>query len=148
LSHTYADTTYTAGTQIDAELFDDPAIRGNSTRTEGDIADAQLLVTGISCSGCVHKIETALRAIDGVAAADINFPARRLDVTWQPENVRLAIIIRTLRDLGFDATPWNPSTARRQLETERKDLLKRLGVAGVFGMQVMTIAVAQYLWPL
>lgn len=144
MSHAISDTTYPVAAPVDVRLYDDPGTYQDSVRVDANNYYAELLLRGVSCSGCTHKIESTLRKMPGVKQADVNFAARRLGVYWNGGETSLGALIKTIRSLGYDAIPWSPTTARRQIDVERKDQMKRLGVAGVFGMQVMTIAVAQY----
>lgn len=60
----------------------------------------ELIVDGASCASCVGKIEIALRSIDGVESAEMNFALRTVTVTGSVETKRL---IKTVESIGYNA---------------------------------------------
>lgn len=62
----------------------------------------QFSLTGISCAGCVAKIEKTLRALQGVKKAEVNFANRTLSITV--EAITVDTIQKTLEKIGYQAT--------------------------------------------
>lgn len=60
----------------------------------------ELIIDGASCASCVGKIEIALRSIDGVESAEMNFALRTVTVTGSVETKRL---IKTVESIGYNA---------------------------------------------
>ncbi|GGB89136.1 copper-translocating P-type ATPase [Novosphingobium endophyticum] len=102
--------------------------------------DSRFTVPGMRCAGCIGKIERGLGAVPGVAAARVNFSARRVAVSHASDLTGEAII-GELRKLGFDAerAAENP-LARDDAETRR--LLRALAVAGFGMMNIMLLSVS------
>jgi len=144
LSHSFTETTYNQNSAVSTDVYNDPQLSNQFVVDKGGLSSAELLLYGINCSGCTSKIERELLGVMGVEKAEVNYAARRLYLVWDTSIAKIGDLIKKIRHLGFDAIPWSPTASRRQLDLERKDLLKRLGISGVFGMQVMTIAVALY----
>ena len=42
-------------------------------------------VPGMRCAGCISKIETGLTQVPGIAAARVNFTAKRVAISHLPE---------------------------------------------------------------
>ena len=59
-----------------------------------------LNVMGAGCASCVTKIESALRQVPGVEAAEMNFAQRIVSVTG---DVRADTLVLAIRDAGYDA---------------------------------------------
>ena len=59
-----------------------------------------LNVMGAGCASCVTKIESALRQVPGVEAAEMNFAQRIVSVTG---DVRADALVHAIRDAGYDA---------------------------------------------
>ncbi len=91
------------------------------------------------CANCVTKVEQALRHAPGVEASFVN-AARRLVLIEHSPDTDPASLLRCIEDAGFE-----PSLSRVEADNARqRDLLKRLGVAGLGMMQVMMFAIALY----
>ncbi|MCB2079222.1 MAG: cadmium-translocating P-type ATPase [Novosphingobium sp.] len=102
--------------------------------------DSRFTVPGIKCAGCIGKIERGLGEVPGVAAARVNFTAKRVAVSHVPE-LTDERIIEELQHLGFEAerAGENP-LARDDAETRR--LLRALAVAGFGMMNIMLLSVS------
>jgi Cu2+-exporting ATPase len=105
-----------------------------------DLVDSRFTVPGIRCAGCIGKIERGLGEMPGVAAARVNFSAKRVAVSHAPE-VDDGQLIEELRKLGFEAelAAENP-LARDDAETRR--LIRALAVAGFGMMNIMLLSVS------
>ena len=104
------------------------------------LVDSRFTVPGMRCAGCIGKVERGLGAVPGVAAARVNFSAKRVAVSHVPELSDDALIDE-LRKLGFEAerAAENP-LGRDDAETRR--LLRALAVAGFGMMNIMLFSVS------
>ncbi|GGC28050.1 copper-translocating P-type ATPase [Novosphingobium marinum] len=102
--------------------------------------DSRFTVPGIRCAGCIGKIERGLSQLPGVAAARVNFSAKRVAVSHNAQ-ITDDDLIEALRELGFEAerAAENP-LARDDAETKR--LLRALAVAGFGMMNIMLLSVS------
>lgn len=78
----------------------------------------QARVGGMDCGGCAKTIAANLQQLAGVTEAAVNFASERLNVTYNPQQVSEADIIKRVTDLGYTAEPvkteraaTNPSTS-------------------------------------
>jgi P-type Cu2+ transporter len=100
-----------------------------------------LAVEGISCAGCMAKIERNLSKIPEVTSARVNLTSRRLALEWNEGNVDPAVFVDRLAELGYKAYPFEPAS-EETLEAERaRSLLRRLGVAAFAAMNVMMLSI-------
>ncbi|RVQ69404.1 cadmium-translocating P-type ATPase [Croceicoccus ponticola] len=102
--------------------------------------DSRFTVPGIRCAGCIGKIERGISAIPGVATARVNFSAKRVAVSHDPE-LTDADIVEALRELGFEAQPMAENPLARD-DAETRLLLRALAVAGFAMMNIMLLSVA------
>ncbi|MBI5612533.1 MAG: cadmium-translocating P-type ATPase [Gammaproteobacteria bacterium] len=129
----------------EARVYDHPAVQQSFVRRlDGEVREAALILEGIVCAACVWLNERHLRQLPGVLAVDINYTTRRARLRWDDARIPLSRILAAVQAIGYRAYPYDPARAQEVLERERKSQLRRLGVAGVLGMQVMTLAVALY----
>jgi len=60
-----------------------------------------LQIGGMSCINCAKSIEKALGKREGVYSAVINFAAEKLTVEYNPEQISVAGIKKTVQDVGY-----------------------------------------------
>lgn len=127
------------------EVYDNPQVQKPFVRRlSGEIREAALILEGIVCAACVWLNERHLRSLAGVLDAQINFSTHRARVRWDESRIHLSEILQAISRIGYLAHPYDPALQENLLEQERKSQLRRMGVAGLFGMQVMMIATALY----
>lgn len=68
-----------------------------------------LEIKGLDCPDCAARIEKAVKKVPGVVAAHLTFPAGRLDLELNPEQVELAQVINRIEALGYQAVPQTPA---------------------------------------
>lgn len=127
-----------------AQVYDNPAVQRSFVTGDGDTREASLIIEGIVCAACMWLNEQHLARLPGVLSAHINYATHRARVRWDPSRIRLSDILKAVADIGYLAHPYDPSRQQSLLEAERRRQLRRLGVAGAFGMQVMILSVALY----
>lgn len=94
-------------------------------------------VSDMHCAGCAGRIERALSGIAGIENTRVN-PARRLVHVEHSADVDPVGLLQPIEDAGF-----HPTLSRIESGSARqRDLLKRLGIAGLAMMQVMMFAIA------
>jgi P-type Cu2+ transporter len=101
---------------------------------------SEFALPGVRCAGCIAKIEAGLAPLPGLAAARVNFTAKRVTVDHaaelKPDAIRAA-----LEKLGFEAQPI-ALQADAPDDRESKALLMAMGVAGFAAMNVMLLAMS------
>ena len=128
------------------EVYDRPEVQKSFVRSDTDsIKEASLILEGIVCAACVWLNEQHLRSLPGVVDVQVNYSTHRALVRWDEQQTHLSKILKAITEIGYLAHPYDPSTHQRLLEKQRRDYLKRLGLAAALGMQVMMFAVAMYL---
>jgi len=132
-------------TRADLAIYDDPALAARFVSVEQGASAVTLTVADLRCSACAWLIEQRLTRTAGVLAAQVDYAARRVVVRWEPARIGLAGVLGVLARLGYPARPFTPDVEREQQASEARSLLLELGIAALFGMQVMMIAVAFYL---
>lgn len=72
------------------------------------------LVKGMTCNGCASRVQETLAALAGVAAAEVDFAAKRADVVLvtnpQPVEALQAAAMDSVRALGYEVSPLDVST--------------------------------------
>lgn len=107
--------------------------------------EAALLLDGITCAACCWLIEQRLAALTGIDSVSVNYAARTAHVQWDPAQIAFSAILAAVAQLGYHATPYDAAVSDRQLAQERSTQLRRIGIAGLFGMQIMMLSLGLYL---
>lgn len=98
-----------------------------------------LNVDDMHCSACAGKIQRTLKGINSIKTTHINLVRRQVFVEHDEAMTPLEILT-AVESAGF--TP--ALSGVREHDGEHRQLLKRLGIAGLAMMQVMMVAIALY----
>jgi len=141
------DTELQPATQYHDDLhkFDLEGFRKKYIKVDEDgLYEINLVIEGIHCSACVWLNEKVLHKTDGIIEAAINYTNNKAKVIWDPDEIQLSKIIETIRNIGYNAYPYDASLQEERANKTKKSYYSRI-LMGVFGtMNIMWIAIAQY----
>ncbi len=106
-----------------------------STQTTDEL---RLSILGMSCAGCVSVVEGALAAVEGVTSVSVNFADHSAVVKGyaDPELLKQAV-----KAAGYDAAVMegfeDPAVQEAQELQRYRQLMKKAGVAAIFGLSLM-----------
>lgn len=106
--------------------------------------ELSLQIDGLHCAACAWLIENSLRQLGGVTEIHVNPSSARAELSFDPGQVTLSRVLESIHTLGYQPQPLGFSAANPAWQVERREALKRLAVAGIGMMQVMTYAVSLY----
>jgi len=70
---------------------------------EGErIREISIKISGMSCASCAATIEKALRKLEGVKSAHVNFATERATVEYSPETISILDLRKAIRETGYD----------------------------------------------
>jgi len=93
----------------------------------------------------VFRLEQYLRALPGMRRVAIDRTARRVRLTWNPAQTPLPALLERFDAAGCPARPLARDSIDDPRSRQQHDALKRLLVAGMCAMQVMTYAFVIYI---
>lgn len=125
------------------KLYDLPEVQQSFVKSEGDIREANLILEGIVCAACIWLNERHLRQLPGVLAADINFSTHRARVRWDNGRVQLSHILQAVQEIGYLAYPFDAGRQEELFRKERETAIRRLAIAGLGMMQVISNGLAR-----
>ncbi|WP_291858841.1 cation-translocating P-type ATPase [Bradyrhizobium sp.] len=105
------------------------------------LSHIDLAVEGVSCAGCMSKIERGLSAIPDVTLARVNLTDRRVALEWKRGALDPARFIDRLAELGYKAYPFETADAEAAEAEQSRFLLRCLGVAAFATMNVMMLSI-------
>ena len=114
--------------------------------SDGDqgLHSIRLYIGNITCAACTWLIEQHLGKRSGIDRVAINGTTRRGEITWMPESISLSEILRAIKQIGYEPSPITHDSNLSTTTDESRQLLLRLGVAGLAMMQTGMVAIALY----
>ncbi|MBA6391276.1 copper-translocating P-type ATPase [Colwellia sp. BRX10-3] len=101
----------------------------------------ELIIEGAGCASCVGKIEAALKNINGVDSAEMNFALRTVSISG---NVASEKLIKAIENIGYNAKSSNDSSDDKLLDEKEvadekyyASLMKQMWVALGLGIPLM-----------
>lgn len=131
----------------DLDAYDDAALLEACPLGADGRRDAHLVLEGMRCAACAWLVESSASRLPGVSEVSVNLVNGQASLRFDPTRTRLSELLEAIWALGYRAYPYDPRRQQAGLERERRDYLRRLGVAGLFGMQVMMVATALWFDP-
>lgn len=127
------------------QAYNRPALQCEFVTTDTDGSRrAQLLVQGVRCAACSWLIENALATLPGLKSVRVDPVSTRATLHWDPAQLQLSEVFAQLACLGYSPIPYTEDAGDKAARREQRAALKRLIVAGLGMMQVMSFAVALY----
>ncbi len=129
----------------DLEKFDLEGFKNKYIKEHDDgLYEINLIIEGIHCSACVWLNEKVLHKTPGVIEATINYTNNKAKVVWDPDEIQLSKIIETIRSIGYNGYPYDPTLQEERANKTKKEYYSRILVAVFGSMNIMWIAIAHY----
>ncbi len=106
-------------------------------------------VKGMGCVACAQIIEKAVRAIDGVSSAGVNFATNRLSVEYDEKKLNFQHIEAAVAAIGYSAARIVPSAQAAPSEINREEAeqwQKRFWVSVIFALPLLYISMGHMLY--
>ncbi len=107
------------------------------------ILHMDLVAPGIHCAGCVSRIEKGLAPLPAVTRARVNLSTKRIGIDWRRGETDADALIEAVRDLGFEARPYDSGqSGAAEREASGRRLLRSMAVAGFAAANIMLLSVS------
>src|SRR3970282_18492 len=110
---------------------------------EDTTAIVSLNIPHIHCSSCIWILENLQRLQKGISVSQVNFPDKKVRITYNPESVSLKTIVYLLSSIGYE-----PYISLENYETGTKNvdrsLTYKLGVACFCFGNIMLLSFPEY----
>lgn len=110
---------------------------------EDTTAIVSLNIPHIHCSSCIWILENLQRLQNGIGASQVNFPEKKVRITYNPEMVSLKTIVYLLNSIGYE--PYisleNYETGKANID---RSLTYKLGVAFFCFGNIMLLSFPEY----
>ena len=131
----------------DLDIYDDLDYQQGFVEVlpEKGLKRARIQIEGMNCSACAWLVEKRLLRQEFLATARVNYSQRLLFLEWSESSISLSQLLGQVQKLGFKIKPDRPQQRLQSQQKEGKELLLRLGIAGIGMMQVGMYAIASYM---
>ena len=142
----YRDTTAPKPEQqTHWSLFDNREfLEQHTIALQDGVLEIELSIPQIRCAACTWLLERVLEATHGIVASHAHLGRQTLTIRWNPNEASLAAVLGQIDQLGYTATLLTDESAYQARKTERRQIIKRIGIAAIGSMQVMMVATALY----
>jgi Cu+-exporting ATPase len=110
---------------------------------EEGTAIVSLSIPHIHCSSCIWILENLQRLQKGISTSQVNFPEKKVRITYNPQAVSLSTIVYLLSSIGYE-----PYISLENYETGKKNvdrsLTYKLGVAFFCFGNIMLLSFPEY----
>ena len=110
---------------------------------EDKIAIVSLNIPHIHCSSCIWILENLQRLQKGISTSQVNFPEKKVRITYNPEIVSLKTIVHLLSSIGYE--PYisleNYETGKNNVD---RSLTYKLGLAFFCFGNIMLLSFPEY----
>ncbi|MFK7942615.1 MAG: heavy metal translocating P-type ATPase [Paracoccaceae bacterium] len=107
-----------------------------------EVIKINLLIPGMTCAGCMTKVERCLVETTGVLRARANLTRHMVTARFDPRLSDTDMLVAALTAEGFAARPVDAALIGQSQDRTGRDLLLRLGVAGFAAMNVMLLSIS------
>lgn len=121
-----------------------PAASHLSWQQDGDHARTLFFAEGMRCANCAAAIRRKVGALPGVERIDVNLATSRVSLAWRPSQLSLDQVLEAIEGLGFRPVPLSGESTALERDRQRRQSLKRIGVAGLVSMQMSMYTVGLY----
>jgi Cu+-exporting ATPase len=129
----------------DSSNFDMESFRQRYIKpTAEGFSSVDLVIEGIHCAACIWLNEKVLANTEGIVDASINFTNNKAKIVWDEEIIALSKVIDTIRNIGYNAYPYDRSKEDIKATENKKDYFIRMAIAIFASMNIMMIDVAKY----
>lgn len=127
------------------EVYNDEHIQKEFVvATSESVFTATLALEGMTCAACAWLIERQLSRLPGIQKVVVNSTTERMQVTWNNQESALSDVLYAVYQIGYKALPFQQADMEEHYDQQKRDYIKRLGVAGIASMQTMAVAFGLY----
>ena len=110
---------------------------------ESTTAIVSLYIPHIHCSSCIWILENLQRLQPGIIASQVNFPNKKVRITYHPEKTNLKEIVELLCAIGYEPYISLDNYSEGQKKVDRS-LIYKLGVAFFCFGNIMLLSFPEY----
>lgn len=101
-------------------------------------------IKGMTCAACVANVENAIRSLDGVVSASVNFASEQAIVEYIPTQIGLREIRKAIKDAGYEVVSIEKGEdivekEKREREAHYKALKRKVIIGAILTVPVFAL---------
>ena len=129
-----------------SEYLDDPGIVAKLIDyTNGQFTTVTFYVPAIHCSSCIWLLEHLHKLNSAVIYSRIDFIRKQVSVAFRHHELSLRQLVELMASVGYEPLISLQDVVREQQNTDNRELVKRIAVAGFCMGNVMLLSFPEYL---
>ena len=127
------------------QAYDDSEVQSAFVRQKGDQEkETELVIDGLTCAACVWLLNQHVSQQPGILHFNVNLTTQRAYVHWNTDQIQLSSIMAAIDAIGYQPGPYQASDAAKRKAQDKRQMILRLGIAGLGAMQVMMLSFGMY----
>jgi Cu+-exporting ATPase len=110
-------------------------------------SNKSLKIEGMTCAACAKSVEKAVKKLDGILEANVNFATEKLNVTFESSKVKVSDIKKAIEKAGYKALEEESSVDadKERKEKEIKSLWTRFIISLIFTVPLLVVSMGHML---
>ncbi|MDF2945379.1 MAG: heavy metal translocating P-type ATPase [Bacillales bacterium] len=128
--------------KLSAEDIKNAVIKAGYGIKEAELDKKSYKIEGMTCTACAKAVERAVKKVDGVEEANVNFATETLAISYDKSKVRNSDIKATIEKAGYKAIDEINSTDDHQAakDQEIKRMWNQFVISAIFTVPLLVIA--------
>lgn len=122
---------------------------GYSVNEQEELNEITLPIQGMTCASCAANIEKALKKLDGIVSANVNFATEKATIKYNSKLVRISEIKQSIKRAGYEPLELEviSSSDDEKIRHEKamKTLWKKFIISAIFSLPLLVIAMGHML---
>lgn len=93
-----------------------------SEAVDAHLSEISFRIVGMTCSSCVHKIETTLNSLQGIHSAKVSYTTEKGTFTYDCDKIGAREIANRIRSLGFNCYPYSDMTLTNSYLSQKEEI--------------------------
>ena len=110
---------------------------------QGQVQIVQFNIPHIHCSSCIWVLENLHKIHPGVRSAQVNFPQKKVRITYDTQLLSLRALVEMLTRIGYEPR-IALDTAEQKEEQTNQNLVLKIGIAGFAFGNIMFLSFPEY----
>ncbi len=113
--------------------------------SDGGISKVTLFIPTIHCASCIWLLENLYTLNDGIISSGVNFPKKKVTITYKDTDISIRKLVELLVSIHYIPEITLDQLEKDDSNTNERNLLLKIGIAGFSFMNVMLYNFPEYL---